>query len=103
LNYAGGRVNPACTTDMYFLTSGQEADANPPATIVGLASEGNPGDPVTFRVYLNNTGSSRAARAWLNDTQLPGFAYVSDTAAAAGSSTPWPSFTFTGVANGPRT
>src|SRR5439155_1628898 len=73
------------------------------ATIVALRSEGNPGDPLTFRVYLNNTGSSSAVRAWLNDTQLPGFAYLSDTAAAAGSSTPWPSFTFAGVANGPRT
>src|SRR2546426_1264465 len=88
---------------MYFLTFGQEVDANLTATIVGLASEGNPGDPVTFRVYLNNTGSSSAVRAWLNDTQLPGFAYVSDTSAAAGSSTPCPSFTFTGAANGPRT
>ena len=103
LNLGGGWVNPASPTDMYFLTFGQEVDANLTATIVGLASEGNPGDPVTFRVYLNNTGSSSAVRAWLNDTQLPGFAYVSDTAAAAGSSTPWPSFTFTGVANGPRT
>src|SRR2546426_579771 len=88
---------------MYFLTFGQEVDANLTATIVGLMSEGNPGDPVTFRVNLNNTGSSSAVRAWLNDTQLPGFAYLSDTAAAAGSSTPWPSFTFAGVANGPRT
>jgi len=103
LNLGGGWVNPASPTDMYFLTFGQEVDANLTATIVALRSEGSPGDPVTFRVYLNNTGSSSAVRAWLNDTQLPGFAYLSDTAAAAGSSTPWPSFTFAGVANGPRT
>ena len=103
LNLGGGWVNPASPTDMYFLTFGREVDANLTATIVGLMSEGSPGDPVTFRVYLNNTGSSGAVRAWLNDTQLPGFAYLSDTAAAAGSSTPWPSFTFAGVANGPRT
>ena len=103
LNLGGGWINPVSPTDMYFLTFGREVDANLTATIVGLMSEGSPGDPVTFRVYLNNTGSSGAVRAWLNDTQLPGFAYLSDTAAAAGSSTPWPSFTFAGVANGPRT
>ncbi len=103
LNLGGGWVNPASPTDMYFLTYGQQIDANLSATIVPLVSQANPGDIVAFRVYLNNTGSSSAVRAWLNDTQLPGLAYLSDTAVAAGSSTPWPSFTFAGVANGPRT
>src|SRR5437867_10289137 len=103
LNLGGGWINPVSPTDMYFLTFGREVDANLTATIVGLMSEGSPGDPVTFRVYLNNTGSSGAVRAWLNDTQVAGLAYLSDTAGAAGSSTPWPSFTFAGVANGPRT
>jgi len=102
LNLGGGWANPGSATDMYFVTYGQEIDANLTARILATASNARPGDLVTFRIYLNNTGSSSAPTAWLNDTQLPGLTYVSDTSAAAGSSTSWPSFTFANVANGLR-
>jgi len=101
LNLGGGWVNPASPTDMYFVNYGQQIDANI-TTILSAVANANPGDLVTFRVYLNNTGGTSAPRAWLNDTQLPGLTYLSDTSGAAGSSTSWPSFTFAGVPNGPR-
>jgi uncharacterized repeat protein (TIGR01451 family) len=102
LNLGGGWVNPASPTDMYFVTYGQQLDTNLTTKILSAVSNANPGNLVTFRVYLNNTGGSSAPRAWLNDTQLPGLTYLSDTSGAAGSSTPWPSFTFADVPNGPR-
>lgn len=98
----GGWVDPpSAPTDMYFVTYGRETDANLTTTIRATSYRASPGDLVTFRVYLNNTGNSAAPRAWLNDTQLAGLTYVSDTAASAGSSTPWPSFVFSNVGNGP--
>ena len=103
LNLGGGWINPATPTDMYFLTFGQEIESNLTTTIVATRTNVNAGDLVTFHAYLNNSGATAAPTAWLNDTQLPGFGYVSDTAQAAGASTPWPSFRFDGVGNGPRT
>jgi uncharacterized repeat protein (TIGR01451 family) len=102
LNLGGGWVDPPTPTDMYFVTYGQETDANLSASIRASTPEAQPGDTVTFRIYLNNTGGGTAAKAWLNDTQLPGFTYLSDTAAGAGATTSWPSFTFPNVGNGPR-
>jgi len=99
----GGGWSPASpATDMYFVIYGRETGANLTATFRPLGGAPNPGDAVTFRLYLNNTGTNAAGKAWLNDTLLPGLTYISDTAAAAGSTTPWPSFTFADVANGAR-
>lgn len=89
-------------TDMYFVTYGREVNTNVSATIRSTAALANPSDLVTFRVYLNNSGDSTAPQVWLNDTQLPGLEYVSDTADEAGATTGWPSFTFAAVGNGPR-
>jgi len=101
-NLGGGWGNPLTPTDMYFITTGREAPANLTATLRAPSPKANPGDDVTFRLFLNNTGDSAAITAWLNDTRLPGFTYQGDTAASAGSTTPWPSFTFPSVENGPR-
>ena len=102
VNNLGGWTNPSAPTDMYFVTYGREVDANLTTTIVATRPEANAGESVTFHVFLNNTGGSVAPRAWVNDTGLPGLAYVSDTAASAGSSTPYPAFTFANIGNGPR-
>lgn len=102
VNNLAGWTDPATPTDFYFVTYGREADADLTTSIVATRPEANAGESVTFHVFLNNTGGSVAPRAWLNDTGLAGLAYVSDTAAAAGSSTPYPAFTFTNIGNGPR-
>lgn len=102
-NFGGGgwsAVSPA--TDMYFVTYGRETAADVTATLRMTGPRANPGDLVTFRMYLNNTGNTAATKAWLNDTRVPGLIYVADTASAAGSTTPWPSFTFANLANGAR-
>jgi uncharacterized repeat protein (TIGR01451 family) len=102
-NFGGGgwsAVSPA--TDLYFVTFGRETATNVSADMQQTGPRPNPGDLVTFRVYLNNTGNTAATRVWLNDTRLPGLVYVSDTASAAGSTTPWPSFTFSNLGNGAR-
>ncbi|TLZ57820.1 MAG: DUF11 domain-containing protein [Methanobacteriota archaeon] len=102
-NFGGGGWTPASpATDLYFVAYGRQTASNLTATLRALDDEPNPGDTVTFRLYLNNTGNNAARGAWLNDTLLPGMTYVSDTAAAAGSSTPWPSFTFADLTNGAR-
>ena len=98
----GGWTNPGTPTDMYFVTYGRETDANVTAAIHATRSVAKLGESVPFRVYLNNTGGSPAGTVWLNDTQLPGLTYLSDTAGAAGAMTGWPSFTFPAVGNGPR-
>ena len=87
LNLGGGWVNPATPTDMYFVNFGQQVEANLTAVVLPGDQDAKPGDLVTFAVWLNNTGGSVASVAWLNDTQLPGLVYVSDTAGSAGSST----------------
>ncbi|TLZ91460.1 MAG: DUF11 domain-containing protein, partial [Methanobacteriota archaeon] len=92
----------SASTDMYFVTTGRETAANVSASLVPLNPTPFPGSSVTFRLYLNNTGDTTAMTAWLNDTQAPGLPYVSDTGASAGSTSPWPSFTFPSVGNGPR-
>ncbi len=102
LNVGGGWTDPSSPTDLYFVTYGREVDADLTTTIVATQSQVNAGELVTFRAFLNNTGSSIAPRAWVNDTQLPGLVYVSDTAAAAGASSAYPAFSFTNVGNGPR-
>ena len=84
----------SASTDMYFVTTGRETAANVSASLVPLNPTPFPGSSVTFRLYLNNTGDTTAMTAWLNDTQAPGLPYVSDTGASAGSTSPWPSFTF---------
>src|SRR5437879_12950532 len=102
-NFGVGGWTPAPpATDMYFVAYGRKIASKLTATLRALDGQPNPGDPVTFRLYLNNTGNNAARGAWLNDTLLPGLTYVSDTAAAAGSTTPWPSFTFADLANGAR-
>jgi len=102
LNFGGGWVNPATPTDMYFVTYGQETEANVSLSMRAASPEAQPGATVTFHVYLNNTGSLPASTAWVNDTQLPGLTYLSDTAPNVGATTSWPSFTFLNVGNGPR-
>ncbi|MCI4371397.1 MAG: DUF11 domain-containing protein, partial [Thermoplasmata archaeon] len=102
LNSGSGWVNPSSPTDMYFVTYGQEVASNVTLKIQATKDSANPGEVITFRVYLNNTGLTAAGRTWVNDTELPELAYVSDTSASAGSTTPWPSFTFPAVGNGPR-
>jgi len=102
LNFGGGWVNPPGPTDMYFVTYGQETDANLSLSMRAASPESQPGATVTFHVYLNNTGSLPASTAWVNDTQLPGLTYLSDTASNVGATTAWPSFTFPNVGNGPR-
>jgi uncharacterized repeat protein (TIGR01451 family) len=102
-NFGGGSWSAASpATDMYFVTYGRETDAKVSATLRATGPRPNPGDLVTFRMYLNNTGNTTATRTWLNDTRVPGLVYVSDTANAAGSTTPWPSFTFPNLPNGGR-
>jgi uncharacterized repeat protein (TIGR01451 family) len=98
----GGWADPLSPTDMYFVTYGREVEANLAAQIVPPTGPVRPGDVVTFRIFVNNTGSATAQVAWLNDTLLPGFTYISDTASAAGSSTPYPSYTFSDLPNGAR-
>jgi len=100
-SFGSGWVNPSSATDMYFVTYGRELEANLTVGIRAVRLEANPGDAVIFRVYLNNTGGP-AGPAWINDTQLPGFTYLSDTSTAAGASTGWPSFTFPDIGNGAR-
>ena len=102
LSLGAGWQDPATPTDLYFVTYGREVEANLTASLSSQTTGADPGELVTFRVFLNNTGSSAASIAWLNDILLPGFTYVSDTATSAGASTPFPSFTFLGVGNGPR-
>ncbi len=102
-NGGTGWADPPSPTDMYFVTYGQETDANLTATLRSLKSRADPNELVTFRVYLNDTGYAPASTAWLNDTQLPGFVHVSDTAGTAGTISPWPAFTFPNVSNGSRT
>jgi len=102
LNLGGGWTNPASPTDLYFRTFGRELEANVTAAMSASTSGVDPGELVTFRVYVNNTGTSTASVVWLNDTGLPGFTYVSDTAASVGASTPYPRFTFLNLPNGPR-
>jgi uncharacterized repeat protein (TIGR01451 family) len=102
-NFGGGgwsAVSPA--TDMYFVTYGRETAASVSATLRLTGPKPNPGDLATFRMYLNNTGNTAATKVWMNDTRVPGLVYVSDTASAAGTTTPWPSFTFSNLGNGAR-
>ena len=102
-NFGGGGWTPASpATDMYFVAYGRESASNLTAILRALDGEPNPGETVTFRLYLNNTGNNAARGAWLNDTLLSGLTHVSDTAAAAGSTTGWPSFTFADLTNGVR-
>gem|GEM_PF-3104757 len=100
--FLGNWGNPASPTDMYFVTYGRETAANLTHSVRSLRDQADPGDSVTFRLFLNNTGDTAGNVAWLNDTQIPGWTYLADTAASAGSTTPWPSFTFLNVGNGPR-
>lgn len=99
---SGWSEDPLFPTDMYFLTHGQEVEANVSADIVPTTADIRPGDLVTFRITLSNTGSNSAGTVWLNDTLLPGFTFVSDNATDAGASTGHPSYTFSNVANGAR-
>lgn len=101
-NFGGGWGNPSPATDMYFVTWGRESEVNISTKIVAVQPRARPDDLVTFRVYLNNTGDLTSGKVWVNDTLLPGFNVVSDTAGAAGSTTPWPAYTFVNVPNGPR-
>ncbi len=61
-----------------------------------------PKDTVVFTVDLVNSGTSAALRVWINDTLPASLVYVGDTAAGAGSTTPFPSFTFASVGVGSR-
>lgn len=66
-------------------------------------SEALPKDLVVFTISFTNSGNQSASRVWINDS-MPGasFTYVSDTAASAGSTTPFPDFTFASVGIGPH-
>jgi len=90
------------STDMYFVTTGREMAANLTTTLLAINPSPSPGRSATFRLYLNNTGDTTATTAWVNDTQAPGLPYISDSGASAGSTSPWPSFTFPNIGNGAR-
>src|SRR5205823_6248703 len=92
----------SASTDMYFVTTGRETAANVSAPRNAPHQNPFPGNSVTSRLCLHNACDPTDMTAWLNDTQAPGLPYVSDTGASAGSTSPWPSFTFPSVGNGPR-
>ncbi len=88
------------TTDLWFLTYGREEEANLTAGLSVSPAIAQEKDRVTLTVCANNSGTLPARRAWLNVTLPAGLTYVSDTAAAMGSTTPFPAFTFHDVGNG---
>ncbi len=90
--------------DMFFITFGQQVDANLTPATTASRSQAQPGDSVTFTVDLNNTGASVASRVWVNDTLSPAFTNVSlgfpgihPRSAAA-----FPNLVFPNVTNGPH-
>ena len=90
--------------DMFFITFGQEVDANVTPAITANRTQLQPGDPVTFTVGLNNTGASTASWVWVNDT-LPAD-LVNVSVAFPGiqpvSAATFPDLVFSNVANGPH-
>ncbi len=90
--------------DMFFITFGQQYDANLTPGLVANRTSAQPNDFVTFTVHFNNTGSQAAPRAWINDT-LPAalsnvslsFPGIQPISAAA-----FPNLVFANVTNGPH-
>ena len=109
--YSGGRAaiyNTSAGTwanlvqDLFFVTSGRGYDANLMASLAVAPAHALATDPVTFTVYLNNTGNESAEIVWVNATLPAGLTYVTDSAAAMNppSTTSFPSFTFEDVPTG---
>ncbi len=100
VNTGTGWVNPATATDMWFVTYGREIDANLSVHLTASTARALPKDTVVFTVYVNNTGTLAAPRAWLNDTLPAGLTYVSDTSSSVPALTGFPNYTFANLPNG---
>lgn len=88
--------------DMFFVTFGQEYDANVTGGLTVDRRDALPNEFVTFTVRINNTGAQPAPRVWVNDT-LPAaltntslsFPGIQPLSAAA-----FPNLVFANVTNG---
>ncbi len=78
----------------------QPLDAVLSASMAAAPTSASPKDTVSFTITFVNSGNQAAPRVWINDTLPNRFIYVSDTAASAGSTTPFPQYTFSSVGVG---
>ncbi|MFA5895556.1 MAG: hypothetical protein WC985_01445 [Thermoplasmata archaeon] len=78
----------------------QPMDAVLSASMTATPTSASPKDTVVFTLTFVNGGDQAAPRVWINDTLPSRFVYVSDTAASAGSTTPFPRYTFSSVGVG---
>jgi uncharacterized repeat protein (TIGR01451 family) len=65
-------------------TKGEENDQTKPSMVVKKVADKTsaaPGEEVTYTLYYNNTGSSKARRVWLNDTLPDGVTFVDSSKA----------------------
>lgn len=90
--------------DLYFSTYGLEFASNITAGVSANRTQAQPGDFVTFKVFVNNTGNQTAPTVWVNDTLASrlttptlGFPNISPVSAAA-----FPNLTFRNLTNGPH-
>jgi uncharacterized repeat protein (TIGR01451 family) len=63
-------------------TRGGPNDQTKPSMVVSKVSDKTsaaPGEEVTYTVYYNNTGSTKAKNVWLNDTLPDGVTYISSS------------------------
>ncbi len=88
--------------DLYFVNYGQEYDANVTPALTSDHAQAQPGDFVTFHVYLNNTGARAARQVWVNDTLPDALANVSLSFPGVQpvSAAAFPNLTFANVSNG---
>ncbi|HEY7587649.1 MAG TPA: hypothetical protein VIB49_02740 [Thermoplasmata archaeon] len=89
-------------TDMWFIASGRDLNANVMPAMTASRTAARPQDLVDFTIYFNNTGTENAQFVWINESLPSGFSYVSDTADSTtpSSSTPFPDYVFQEVSNG---
>ena len=90
--------------DLFFVTFGQEYNANVTPGMTVNRARAMPGDSVTFQVDFNNTGATAASRVWINDTLASALTNVSLTFPDLQplSAASFPNLTFADVGNGPH-
>jgi len=99
----GGSWSPFGSDDFLFRNWGLEGPLIEGAMVADFATAGAY-DPITFRVFFNNSGTKPASYVWTNLTLSANLTYESDTAAAAGGLTLGPlSWQFTDATVGPHT